>query len=653
MRLFDFSTGEPVFALDTAFSASFAPMDFGGTLATPERFTVDVTGPASDVITLGHIEECACCGHAGQHAMTNFATEASAGDRFSVMAEAANPVASVQGTAAIFSDNVQSIDVFFSGNGVASLRNDTFPDSASASWIGEEDWTAAEIAIVRAALDDIEAIINVQFNIVTDKAQADLDIIKNNDSGSLGTASSWTYTNSGTGAQWREGSIRMNHTISNRWSQGQEQGGQGYETLVHEIGHILGLGHTHDDALGSDELRGFTNGESAFQAGPDGLNDPINSIMAYRDGWAANGTSQVDHGNRGNFGAWDIQALINIYGANMTTATGDDTYSLPTSNGAGTFFETIWDANGTDTISAAGASSDVVINLLAATLDYTATSGGPVSYVTNGGGVIRGGFTIANGVVIENAVGGNGDDDIDGNSANNTLSGGRGTDTINGGGGDDIIRGNRDNDILSGDAGNDTLYGSSGRDVLYGGADNDNLYGGRDADILIGDEGDDLLNGGGFGDRIVGGVGNDRLVGGGGNDELFGGDDDDALLGGAGADQLFGGAGNDDLNGGGFGDLLDGQTGDDTIRGGFGQDFVIFRVGYGRDTLTDFENDIDKLWIDDALWSGLGTLTTAQVVAQFASVTGGNVEFDFGGGDVLVLQGITSTADLADDIIFY
>jgi Ca2+-binding RTX toxin-like protein len=58
--------------------------------------------------------------------------------------------------------------------------------------------------------------------------------------------------------------------------------------------------------------------------------------------------------------------------------------------------------------------------------------------------------------VIENAVGGYGNDSITGNLGENVLSGGMGNDMLNGEGG---------NDTLAGGAGNDSLDGGSGNDV--------------------------------------------------------------------------------------------------------------------------------------------------------------------------------------------
>ena len=102
--------------------------------------------------------------------------------------------------------------------------------------------------------------------------------------------------------------------------------------------------------------------------------------------------------------------------------------------------------------------------------------------------------------LIEDAIGGSGDDRMTGNAAANMLFGGVGL------------------DHLSGDAGSDRLLGDCGRDRLFGVADADILRGGCDADRLEGGAGDDLL---------YGGKGADTLDGGAGNDLLFGRDDRD------------------------------------------------------------------------------------------------------------------------------
>lgn len=104
----------------------------------------------------------------------------------------------------------------------------------------------------------------------------------------------------------------------------------------------------------------------------------------------------------------------------------------------------ITDTLGTDTINAAAVHGAVTLNL---TTGQTNSIGND----TNTAGT----FTIAEGTVIENAIGGGGNDSITGNNANNVLRGAWGSDTLSGG------------------VGNDTLIGGIGADNLTGGAGDD------------------------------------------------------------------------------------------------------------------------------------------------------------------------------------
>ena len=86
---------------------------------------------------------------------------------------------------------------------------------------------------------------------------------------------------------------------------------------------------------------------------------------------------------------------------------------------------------------------------------------------------------------IENAVGTNKGDVIDGNGYDNIINGADGDDLINGGRGNDQLFGAADDDVLRGGRGNDTLEGGKGADQLYGGS-------GRDTFVF--NLNDDLLN---------------------------------------------------------------------------------------------------------------------------------------------------------------
>lgn len=108
------------------------------------------------------------------------------------------------------------------------------------------------------------------------------------------------------------------------------------------------------------------------------------------------------------------------------------------------------------------------------TVDYSRSSGA-VS-VTIGDGVAGDGVPGEGDDVlgtVEAAIGGPGDDTIQGDGSAELLLGGPGGDTLIGGGGDDDLRGEDGDDSLSGGINDDQLVGGPGDDVEIGGGFND------------------------------------------------------------------------------------------------------------------------------------------------------------------------------------
>jgi len=147
-------------------------------------------------------------------------------------------------------------------------------------------------------------------------------------------------------------------------------GGFDYVTLIHELGHGLGLAHPHDGGGDSTIFPGVTSSFGDY--GDNNQNQGIFTTMSYNDGWQTQYPSHTDigYGYQGTPMAFDIAALQILYGANNTYNTGNNAYYLPTVNGQNqnTFWSCIWDAGGTDTISNAGSSINCTINLNAAPL---------------------------------------------------------------------------------------------------------------------------------------------------------------------------------------------------------------------------------------------------------------------------------------------
>jgi hypothetical protein len=281
-----------------------------------------------------------------------------------------------------------------------------------------------------------------------------------------------------------EGQMEFN-AFDERYTEGAlAQGGFFFQTLLHEFGHAHGLAHPHDNGGGSSVMRGGGGGTGGLGGGfgDFNLSQQVFTIMSYNDGWALSPYGQPDdsssYGWAGTLGALDIAVIQDKYGVNEDTGKGNNTYVLKDVNERGTYYQTIWDASGTDTIRYDGV-RQTVIDLRAATLKYEEGGGGRMSYADG----IFGGYTIANGVTIENATGGNGVDTITGNAVANVLDGRSGNDTIDGGAGADSLLGRDGNDVLVGGSGADRLSGGAGRDTLTGGADADVFVFDRTSDI--------------------------------------------------------------------------------------------------------------------------------------------------------------------------
>ncbi|MCE3290061.1 MAG: Serralysin, partial [Caulobacter sp.] len=424
-------------------------------------------------------------------------------------------------------------------------------------------------------------------------------------------------------------------------------GQYGMLTLVHEIGHAIGLDHPGD----------YNGGNPTYANSALYLEDSNQfTVMSYFYEFETG----ADYGPLypATTMLHDIAAAQRLYGANTTTRTGDTTYGFNANAGRSWFSAAggqalifaVWDAGGVDTFDFSGYSDVQYIDLRE-------------GWFSNVGG-LKGNVAIARGVTIENAIGGSGVDDMFGNDAANILSGGAGADSLRGLGGDDTLTGGADADVfwvtIGGGAdtvtdftlgtdllnisdfgawvgkiqsGADTLLSFAGgvtvllRNILAsaltltsiagyvapieGSAGADTLNGTGNNDTIRGFDGDDILNGLGGDDLIEGGVGLDTIRGGGEKDNLFGEGGDDALMGEAGDDRLTGGAG------------------DDTLTGGAGKDIFVVELNGGADRVTDFSLHDDR--IDISAFGYWRTVTQS----------GGDTLFTFDGGVTLRLVGST------------
>lgn len=417
--------------------------------------------------------------------------------------------------------------------------------------------------------------------------------------GLAGAATRQTYANP-------EGDIYFDHF--SEYFQHLQPGGAGFAVFLHEIGHALGLKHPFHPGKA---------GQQTFDdLGIGALDSGFWTVMSYQE------TSlDLALGHQATPMPLDILAIQALYGPNNNYHRWWDTYTLAETG----IVRTIWDAGGTDTLTAAGLTEGLAISLQ------------PGAFIFHGAGSVT---AIAFNVTIENAIGGSGDDTIAGNDAPNSISGGNGGDLLRGFGGVDTLRGEGGPDTLCGGSDGDSLDGGAGSDLLDGNDGNDILRGGDDGDWLLGAGGDDNIDGGNGDDLIVadqgaagadtaaggngddtafGGGGVDSLTGGNGNDLLFGDGGDDQLDGGLGNDLLFGGSGDDVLIGGSDHDTLAGEAGGDRLYGGYGDDRLIID---GADILADGGSGSRDMLVLSADCAGVDRIDLRETLNQNIAGTG-------------------------------
>lgn len=184
------------------------------------------------------------------------------------------------------------------------------------------------------------------------------------------------------------------------------KGSYAWATLVHEIGHALGLKHPGN----------YNAGEAASTA-------PGNYLGVAEDNTAYTIMSYTDAPNllqRDWFGVYDLLTLRTLYGAG-TPNSGNTTHSFATD--AVLRMSTVVDAGGVDTLDFSALTTGITIDLRAGAF----SSAGAINNLS-----------IDLSTQIENVIGTPSNDVITGNSANNTVTLGRGTNRADGGAGLDL-----------------------------------------------------------------------------------------------------------------------------------------------------------------------------------------------------------------------
>ncbi|SET21129.1 Peptidase M10 serralysin C terminal [Nitrosomonas marina] len=291
---------------------------------------------------------------------------------------------------------------------------------------GDEPWSLSYAPLSLSNRSDFETalqqwqnVADLEFELINETQNTVGDIrIAYSQVPALSSAEAWAYLPA-QGVWGGDIWVNKSSVSANReWAPGNYS----FLTILHEIGHALGLTHPFDDP--------------AF---PTADNTMSSTIMSYA-ALPGNQDSIFDYYPTTPM-PLDIMAIQHMYGAN-TDFQKDNSTILFTDDE--TYHETIFDTGGIDTITYTG-SQHTIIQLTAGSGSYI---GNAVHAISETEQIAVPNIWIAFDTVIENAAGGINDDEIYGNPFDNILSG------------------NAGNDILAGLEGNDTFLGGTGIDEV-------------------------------------------------------------------------------------------------------------------------------------------------------------------------------------------
>jgi serralysin len=474
------------------------------------------------------------------------------------------------------------------------------------------NWSSTEQSAFTAAMHLWSAEANISFNIVPVWQSPDVVISRSSSHSAKGGITELDTGDIGstTLGLAETGSIAIDTSVGGFGPIGASfatAGGYPWSTILHELGHVIGLGHAgaYND--------GTVNGSPQYTS----YDNTAWSLMSYND--APDVSSDYLWGSSGGYDrapttpmTLDILAAQRIYGLPVNSPlSGGQVFGFHTNiqGDIAQFFDftintrpvvTLYDAGGGNTLDLSGFTIGSTVDLHDGT--FSSVSG------------LQHNIAIAIGTHIDTGIGGSGSDAFTGNDDGDVLMGGSGSDTLTGGSGNDHIYGNMAASVQGSTDGADTINAGDGSNYVNGNAGNDVISAGWGTNRLYGGGGDDEIHVSGNGSsHLNGNLGDDLLTVAGGTNDIHGGQGNDTIIAAGGNNQSFGEAGNDVIWGG---------SGFDLMTGGAGADLFVLsgtaNANQGQwDEIADYLDGTDKFYIDST-GAGLTVLHAAQSFATEA-----------------------------------